>query len=288
VSSHTNLQERLDRYGITARGQIGRGPTAGEIAGYAAAAGVGLVLAGGADAQVIYSGIQNLSLEITPGATAGGDNFASAPSNVPIDIDGNGVDDVFLRLSFNAEKRQGTQGLSVTYYGIGANLVADTAAGAKFVGSSVRTSQQPGSLAASNLTRGQQIGGSRVFNANSAGISHKQARPNGAATVSSATVGTHFNLSAVGIVGVRLASGNFGWIRLHIEDLGTNQPFRNQTGDPWLPGTGFPDKITVVDWAYDNEGGAIEAPVSSPLALLAAGAVGLAAFRRRRQERQPG
>ena len=49
-------------------------------------------------------------------------------------------------------------------------------------------------------------------------------------------------LSTNGIVGFKLASGNFGWIRLHVEDTDAAP---------------FPDKLTAVDWAYDDTGAAI-------------------------------
>ena len=92
-----------------------------------------------------------------------------------------------------------------------------------------------------------------------------------------------------GIAGIQLASGNYGWIRLRIDDLGPNQPF----GGTYTNGQNFPDKITIIDWAYKDSGAPIhvadtvsQVPEPSSLLLLASGAAGIAAFRRRKAERR--
>lgn len=93
-----------------------------------------------------------------------------------------------------------------------------------------------------------------------------------------------------GIAGIQLGSGNFGWIRLRIDDLGPNQPFGGIVGN----GQGFPDQMTIIDWAYDDSGAPIhvadtgvnQVPEPSSLALLAAGAAGVAAFRCRKAARR--
>ena len=273
MSSHTNLQERLDRYGITARGQIARGPSVGEIAGYAAAAGVGLVMAGGADAQIIYSGIRNLEFNINPAAVANARAFKSIVS-ATIDLDGGGAD-ASVRLSFYGKAATGSA--TATYYGFGGLIVAGSA---RFLGSSVLL----GVLGGSNVPKGAQIGPSGVFSASSAGLVRGEALIGG--TPQGPYDLGHFQLGQKGIVGIRLASGNYGWIRLRIDDLGDNNPFDGYTGTPNAPllsGAHYPDRVTVIDWAYeDSPGAAIEAPAPTPLALLAAGAVGIAAFRRRK------
>ena len=89
--------------------------------------------------------------------------------------------------------------------------------------------------------------------------------------------------SSTGFAGIQFADVNdtifFGWLRLKI---------RNDSA-------GRPDKITIVDWAYEDEnfqaihvgaGAAIPEPTSltSWLGLLAAGATGVTTFRRRRPE----
>ena len=65
----------------------------------------------------------------------------------------------------------------------------------------------------------------------------------------------------------------FGWIRLRVDDLDTNT---------------YPDRVTVVDWAFDDSGAPIPAGVPEPscLGLLAAGAAGIAAMRRRSRSRK--
>lgn len=277
MSSHTNLQERLDRYGITARGQIGRGPSVGEVAAYAAAAGVGLVMAGGADAQIIYSGIRNLEFNIDPAAVATSRAWATNIANVAsaaIDLDGGGAD-ATVRLSFLGNVAPGSA--TANYYGFGGLVVAGSA---RFLGISGGSA----SLGGSNVPKGAQIGSSGVFSASSAGLVR------GEALISGGPQGPydlgHFQLGQKGIVGIQLASGNYGWIRLRIDDRGDNNPFVEYLGTPPAPllsGARYPDRITVIDWAYESiAGDPIEAPVPTPLALLAAGALGIAAFRRRK------
>ncbi len=96
-----------------------------------------------------------------------------------------------------------------------------------------------------------------------------------------------------GIVGVQPANGDYGWIRLRLDDLGLNQPFGAPLANgPLGDGLNYADKITVIDWAYEDSGAAIHAgatgqtvPEPSSLALLAAGALGLGAFRVRKAQR---
>jgi hypothetical protein len=97
-------------------------------------------------------------------------------------------------------------------------------------------------------------------------------------------------LNATGIVGIQLGSGNYGWIRLQLDDLGLNQPFSTLLGgNPLGDGQNYPDRITIIDWAYEDSGRPIHVadtsspvPEPSPLALLAVGAVDIGAFRRRK------
>jgi len=111
------------------------------------------------------------------------------------------------------------------------------------------------------------------------------------------SLGTHrtygnFKLGTTGFVGIRLGNGDYGWIRLRLDDTGLNQPFTTNHGGlgPFGDGENYPEKLTIIDWADDDSGAPIQlqvpggtAPEPSSLALLAAGALGLAAFRRRKQ-----
>ena len=83
-----------------------------------------------------------------------------------------------------------------------------------------------------------------------------------------------FAANSTGFLGFQSASGNFGWVRLSF-------------GAPLDPTGGF----TIVDWAYENTGAAIQAgqtssggvplPGAAALAALAAGATGLRGWRKR-------
>ncbi|MDP2430662.1 MAG: PEP-CTERM sorting domain-containing protein [Pseudomonadota bacterium] len=268
---HTiDLNEQLTRYGITAKGQIAQGRSLGEYAGYAAAVGAGLAMAGGADAAIIYSGVQNISLSLNPAAQAATNSIFNVASQ-NIDMDGGGAD----------------FGIQVGF--VGQLNTGSTAA--KYVGGGIL--QGAGSAlwlnagSASNLAAGAMVGPGGNF----AGGNVGRVRFQVVNTVSSsATTNGNFADGVTGFVGIKLASGNYGWIRLRLDDLGINQPFSTLLGAPLGAGLGFPDKITVIDWAYQTSGGAIQVgdtvsqtvPEPSSLALLAAGAAGLAAFRRRK------
>lgn len=75
----------------------------------------------------------------------------------------------------------------------------------------------------------------------------------------------------------------FGWLRFSIENEGAGNPFTPE---------GFPIKVTLIDWAYEDTGAAILAgqtsavPLPGSLGLFAMGATGLAAFRRRKKTGQ--
>jgi len=73
----------------------------------------------------------------------------------------------------------------------------------------------------------------------------------------------------------------FGWLRFSIENEGPGNPFIAE---------GFPVKVTLIDWAYEDTGASILAgqkvsavPLPGSLGLLAMGVSGLAAFRRRKK-----
>lgn len=81
-----------------------------------------------------------------------------------------------------------------------------------------------------------------------------------------------------GFAGIKIDDNGtdiFGWLRFSIENRATD---------------GFPSKVTLIDWAYEDTGASIragqtisEVPLPGSLGLLAMGASGLAALRRRRK-----
>lgn len=140
------------------------------------------------------------------------------------------------------------------------------------------------------LTAGANIGPSGTFDAEGVG--------NGLVRLAT-TAGTapYFARSDVafgadGLFGFQLGGGNYGWIRLRIDDIALNQNFKDLFNGALQNGVGFADKVTAIDWAYEDSGATIAAgatgatgvPAPASLALLAAGAVGVGAFRRRKQE----
>lgn len=87
-----------------------------------------------------------------------------------------------------------------------------------------------------------------------------------------------FGINTTGIVGFTVFGGDLGWMKIKIGD---------QNSD------GYPDQLTILSYAYNTTPGAPitagEAPASSPepgtaaLGLLAAGAAGILALRRRKE-----
>ncbi len=270
MNTKTNLSTRLEQYESTTLGEAVRNHSVSEIAGFVAAAGAGLAMAGAADAAIIYSGVQNISVSINPAQQATSSSFLTMNS-ISIDIDGGGADVgllAFFLASYN------TTNATAKYLG-GAFLSAT--GGATFQGAG------GGTMNASNLAASNNISSGGSFNTNNAG----QLR---------ATNGTggrlwgNFTLGNTGFVGIKLDSGNFGWIRLRVDELGLNQPLSTMLGGSIGDGLNYADQITVIDWAYETSGGAIHVgdtgsvsvPEPTPLALLAAGAIGIGAFRRRK------
>ena len=306
-----NLDKRLAQYHMTARGQLSKAPSKFDFAGYAAAVGAGLVLAGNADATIIYSGVQNISTThytdaeladygnadmVSIGQTVSGAGVFGygdpqpqdppPPKNPPpppphIDLNNDGIADVSLNFGFQASKSQ-------SYMGI-AWLQAIN--GAAFMGSS-----DP--LGGSNLNSFTQIGSGDSFLSTEAGLL-KRVYLNTENIVSSKEFGVFStSVGGGGIVGFKFAdschidnlslsasctpvTGDYGWIRLSLAGFGQDGILT----DPILDPSGIPKQLTVVDWAYEDSGAAIRAgsvPEPSSLALLAAGFMGLAAFRRRK------
>lgn len=279
MQDKNNLNGALERYSVTARGQQGR--RFGDYAGFAAAVGAGMAMAGGAEATVIYSGVQNLSIALDPNvAVPFQTTFGAANYNVLPNLALNGGSgDINLQL-VNIGARNNS---NVDFKYVGAGLLQGQN-GAKFVG-------QPGYLGVggSNLAMGALIGPSQAFSTSAVGrIRLKGKNLNSTNTGIITFDAGNFAPGVTGIAGIQLGNGDYGWIRLRIDSDGVQQPLSVLTGDPALQdGLGFPDRLTVIDWAVEDSGAPIQAgaiPEPSTLALLAAGAAGLARLRRRQMQ----
>ncbi len=259
-----NIKRRLEQYATQAKG-IRR---IHEIAGYTAAVGAGLAMAGGADAGIIYSGVQNISVHLDPAWQATQPSSGRA-TNLLVDLNHDGAADVLMTMTQNVGKRVGR-----TYYQEIALLKPRNGAQV------LNTRNSSSNIAAGAMVGpGGQFGG---FGAFKSGFWRT-----GMASVSNPGGNWSFNVS--GLAGLQLGNGDYAWIRLRFDDLGLNQPLSTlRSGATLQDGVGFPDGMTVVDWAYEDGGTAIAAgdqgtavPEPTPLALLAAGAVGLGRLRRR-------
>jgi hypothetical protein len=120
------------------------------------------------------------------------------------------------------------------------------------------------------FANGQLIGSTGkhgTFKKNYAGLrSHIFSAPN-------THTGGNFLTGKTGFAGFDLPDGDLGWIRLEISSNGS----------------GLPDTITAIDWAYNDVAGATitggqtgAVPEPSALGLLAMGSAGVLAWRKRR------
>jgi len=228
------LNQQLEQYNSMVKTTVRGVPQAVRISAYAAA-GVALGAAGTAEAGIIYSGIQNVTV-----AAAGNSGIHTAS----IDVDGGGAD-----LQLVVVRSAGAFGLAFLNPLVGA-VAADPSSLTKFAS-------------------GGTIGSGAAFDGGSVAAY---------GNVGGTFIG-NFNFSSNGFAGFQLASGNFGWIRLHTA---------TQAGGS----TTSLDALTAIDWAYEDSGASIQAgagvpsggtaPAPSALALLAAGVGGIAAFRRRK------
>lgn len=280
------LRCKLDNYSALTRSQVKRAKSSAELAGYAAAAGAALAMAGNAEATVIYSGIQNITAQIDP-------SVQFNPTNSTGSWNGYNVDMKSFMIA--GEKFQVGAIFAAAIdnsVGPGSNLGAKYIGGAivqgtnnvKFIGSG-----GPLGLMAA-VAPGALIGPAGSFSGGAAG-----AIKLAYGSLSGQTMAYGNNFVGEGIFGFQLNSGNYGWVRLLVEDLGDNQPFKDffaaNSHAPFVDGKDFADRITVLDWAYDDQGSAIIAgtqialPEPGALELLAAGAVGIAAMRRRQQRK---
>lgn len=260
---------KLDQYRISARSQLRVGHKASQWAGFATAAGAALAMSTVADATVIYSGAQNQTFNLTDG------NAASTNASQDIDLDGDGNVDLTVNLEHHTSAALSANFSGVTSLGGGAFLQAGTPGVQRISGFSANSFGF-----VNKLSSGQSIGPIAAFPGSSSDlIAQGQFAAAGFSTgvLTGSTLADPgaWALSSSAFAGIRFQhAGNdhFGWIRLHFADAS---------------GNGLADTATIVDWAWnDSVGAPIQAgstPEPAPLALLAAGAVGLGTFRRRKR-----
>ena len=235
---------------------------------YAAAVGSSFALASAADASSItYSGLQNITRQIE----GHGPGFFS--SDITLQFAGSGLGSGF---SMRARYFRGTIA--------GVNRTSGFAVlSATTQGSHVMLRNGSGNLR--RLAFGAMISnGAGTFDPLRATLKGQVRSGSGIASLG------EWPANATGFAGVRGSTGsggvNFGWIRLKWTD-----DIFNPDNIP-----GMPDSVTVIDWAMDTTGQSIRAgdtgitaeavPEPGSLALLATGAAGLLALRRRRQQKE--
>jgi hypothetical protein len=268
VKSAPILNERIDAYAATARtglsarwkDMLGTWPV------YAAAAASSLALTTKAEAGIIYSGQKNLTISATVqhAFSTASQKISTAFPGLPMPKFGAEVTDVFAPVA--------------THY---ANRV-----GAAFIGNFAASTQAfaPGFQILRSASFAKNLGAGAMISAGAGNFGRADIEnwhKNGA------NVGAtgQFPPTATGFVGVRIVTSNahdtadFGWIRLKVSDNGN--------------GDGAPHKVTLVDWAYNNTpnapiaagdtGVAVPEPSAMALALLASGAAGVLAWRKKQQ-----
>ena len=272
MPANSNQGRNLDQYHISARSQLRVGHKAANWVGFATAAGAALAMSHVAEATVIYSGAQNLTIALVD------PNAANEIKSANIDLDGDGNVDVVVNVQHHPLSAAiATATASVANFGSGGFIQG--APGATFPAISGFTANS--FSFARKLSSGASIGPVGAF---TGGTSNHIAQgqfgvagftTNGSFSGSSVANPGTWNLSSTGFAGVRFKrAGNdhFAWIRLHFADTSNN---------------GLADTATIIDWAWsDFAGGPIQAgstPEPAPLALLAAGAVGIASFRRKKK-----
>ncbi len=231
---------------------------------YAAATGATLAMASNADASIIY-GVANVSASITP--------------NAPFDSASNAFQIAGRKVEIGIGESRFSSGFSIFagIRGVGPVLFADQ-----------------GSASLINFNRGQSILTAGGF-ASRYGLARAIVRGSGSGGGSSSggsssgNAGSNFGTAIfgnfasgkTGFAGFLLQKGasqlDFGWLRIKVSDPNS---------------VGYMTEIQALDWAYNDtafgpiaagEGAAAPEPGTAALALLASGAVGLLAWRRRRR-----
>jgi hypothetical protein len=202
-------------------------------------------MAPAADAGLIYSGVQNFTIATN----------ASVIYYGTFDLNFDGIDDFRLYLN------------RFTFLGVGTSARASLSTLGGNNGILAATNTAPAFFARRLATGAIISAGAGNFTSAFAGLRD---------VTSGGSVFGAWQPSENGLAGVRFTIGgqdHFGWIRIHVGEQDD-----------------VPNAITALDWAYESEPGVgIQAgstqavPEPGTLALLATGAAGLLAWRRRRQ-----
>jgi len=250
--SKASLKSQLADYSQGACEQLERPENASSIknwASYSAAAASALAAVAAADAGVIYSGIQN----ITVGPNLGGFTNRTSQS---VNIDGVGG----AELRFGAFEQSNAG--AARGYGIGNGTEFAAVATTSFYNQV-------------KFSGSQNVGPSQVF------LPFGYLAINFTAGVGYAPAG-NFNNGTSGIAGFRFNPGDgnhYGWIRLHLEDTDGNTLTDKLTVVDWA----YESTVDAAIRAGDQGFAAVPEPGSLTLLGLALGCGALPALRRRRQ-----
>jgi hypothetical protein len=242
---------------------------------FAAATGSALALATAAGADIIYSGIQNLSISISNQHTVTGPFGRISQKTAPIKMNLAGPTNIklFLQHVQFSHTNVVTAGLlgngAATSFGghtAGTGKMLTNNGLVKHLASGARISAGAGVFASAPFQKALHFAGSSSFSGHHSfqGGSFPKSTRRGFAGVS------------FGQAGAR----HFGWIRLEWQD--TNG-VTNGAGDP------IPNTLTAIDWAYESApgvgilAGATPEPSTLALALMATGSTGLLAWRKWRK-----
>jgi hypothetical protein len=240
--SQVNLQDQLESYSVASKAL--RMPDILKSGGsmLATVAGSALALATNANAAIIYSGPQNITVSRPAGSGVSQAGFAVGGASWRV-----------WASNFNAGTNNQARAALIRF-----------AAGERFMNASSTL------INAKKLASGAVISAGQAFWSGGGGADLRRKNNN-------APLYGQFLNSSIGFVGIKFkisGSYHFGWIRAHA-NIGPSNAV----------------SASVIDWAYNDVAGAsIKAgegiapePSTTAMALLAAGAAGVLAWRKRRK-----
>jgi LPXTG-motif cell wall-anchored protein len=223
---------------------------------YAAAAGATLAVSGSADASIIYSGIIDKTISVAP--------------------DQSGHTNAFTSIAIGATHARVAINEATNFFGYGRIGAADITGGPhlKFaVGSFDSLPFNSHAPVLKEFGAGQLIAATAFSAGGTQGLllrGHGTHGPHGNLTAGPFGPGT-----VTGFIGFEIGNNNLkGWMEVKVADINSD---------------GYAEEVEVISYAYNNTiGGAIDAGQTTPepgtaaLGLLASGAAGLLAWRRRK------